>query len=167
MKARLFGAAVLAATVCTTFAQARADSAADFYKGKQLRLVIGTGVGGSYDINGRLLARHFAAHVPGKPGLIVQNMPGAGSRRAAGYVYNAAPKDGTVLAQVLNTLPLLQALGVAGGGFDVAKFQWIGNLSDDVSLVDVWYTSPRQDGGRSPEDARSSWGRPRPARSAR
>ncbi|MFT5539710.1 MAG: tripartite-type tricarboxylate transporter receptor subunit TctC [Alphaproteobacteria bacterium] len=119
-----------------------ADAISDFYKSKQVKLIIGTGVGGGYDINGRLLARHLARHIPGKPTLVVQNMPGAGSRKAAGYVYKVAPKDGSVMAQVLNTLPLLQALGVTGGGFNVANFQWIGNLSNDVNLVDVWHTAP-------------------------
>lgn len=131
---------------------AHADAAQDFYKGKQLKLVIGTGPGGSYDINGRLLGRHIFRHIPGTTGLVVQNIPGAGSRKAAIYVYSAAPKDGTVLAQVLNTLPLLQALGEAGTGYDAGKFQWIGNLTDDVAVVAVWHTSAV----KSVEDARKT-----------
>lgn len=140
------------ATATATPGAARADAAADFYKGKQIKLVIGTGTGGSYDINGRLLGRHIHRHIPGTTGVVVQNIPGAGSRKAAIYVYSAAPKDGTVLAQVLNTLPLLQALGEETPGFDAGKFHWIGNLTDDVALVDVWHTVPV----RSVEDARKS-----------
>lgn len=138
----VIGAPAVAVALAFLPCTATADAVGDFYKGKQIRLIIGTGVGGSYDVNGRLLARHITRHIPGKPSLIVQNMPGAGSRKAAGYVYKAAAQDGSVLAQVLNTLPLLQALGAAGKGFDAAKFHWIGNLSDDVSLVDVWNTVP-------------------------
>ncbi len=121
---------------------ASAASVADFYQGKTIKLIIGTGVGGSYDLHGRLVGRHIARHIPGNPKLVVQNMPGAGSRKAAGYIYNVAPQDGTVLANILNTIPLLQALGKAGKKFDAAKFHWIGNLTNTVAVVAVWHNVP-------------------------
>src|SRR5689334_11889305 len=88
------------------------DAMADFYRGKTLTLVIGTGPGGAYDIHGRLLARHLPQHIPGAPKLVVQNIPGAGSIQAANYLFNVAPQDGTVLGNILNTVPIVQLLGL-------------------------------------------------------
>jgi tripartite-type tricarboxylate transporter receptor subunit TctC len=123
---------------------ASAQEAENFYKGRNVTLVIGTGPGGAYDIHGRLIGRHLGQHIPGKPKLIVQNMPGAGSVTAANYVYNAAPKDGSVLLNLLNTVPLVHALGQIKTQFDPAKFQWIGNMAQEVYLVLVWHTAPAQ-----------------------
>jgi tripartite-type tricarboxylate transporter receptor subunit TctC len=78
-------------------APAQGQSVESFYRGRTVSLVIGYSVGGGYDIHGRVLARHLGKHIPGNPGIIVQNMPGGGSLRAANYLYNAAPKDGTTI----------------------------------------------------------------------
>ena len=75
-----------------------AEPVADFYRGKRINLVIGYGTGGGYDSYARLLARFLGEHIPGNPGIIAQNMPGAGSRNAANWLYRIAPKDGTVIA---------------------------------------------------------------------
>src|SRR3970040_1338109 len=88
-------AALLIAAVATP--DARADAVADFYKGKQINVVVGYGPGGGYDVYTRLLARHMPRHIPGNPIMVIQNMPGAGSLRAGHYVANVAPKDGTML----------------------------------------------------------------------
>src|SRR5579863_9930896 len=77
---------------------ARADAVADFYRGKRVILVIGYGVGGGYDIYARMFARFIGDHIPGNPSVVPQNMPGAGSRRAANWLYTIAPRDGTVIA---------------------------------------------------------------------
>src|ERR1700744_3359520 len=77
---------------------AAADDIADFYRGKRITLVIGYGVGGGYDLYARLLGRFIGAHIPGNPTVLPQNMPGAGSRSAANWLYAIAPKDGTVIA---------------------------------------------------------------------
>ena len=79
---------------------AQADEVADFYKGKQIQLVIGYGAGGGYDLNARMLARYLSPYIPGNPTVVPQNMPGAGSLRAANYVLTVAPKDGTVIGAV-------------------------------------------------------------------
>jgi tripartite-type tricarboxylate transporter receptor subunit TctC len=121
-----------------------ANDIENFYKGKNVTLVVGTGPGGAYDIHGRLIGRHIGKHIPGTPKLIVQNLPGAGSVTACNYVYNVAPKDGSVLANILNTVPLVYALGQVKTQFDPAKFQWIGNMTQEVYLVLVWHTSPAQ-----------------------
>src|SRR5215218_7752465 len=87
----LVGLLMLAAA----FAPAAAQPAADFYRGKTLTLIVGYSVGGGYDTYARVLARHMAKHIPGNPSIIVQNMPGAGSLKAANFLYTIAPKDGT------------------------------------------------------------------------
>ena len=106
----LMAALTLAAT------PALADPVEDFYKGKQIQLVVGYEAGGGYDVYARLVARHLGGFVPGKPGVVVQNMPGAGSLRAANYISVTAPKDGTAIATFGRNIPML---GVLGGNSNV------------------------------------------------
>src|SRR6266545_7442591 len=102
-------AAVIAAALAV--APAHADAVADFYKGRQVHLIVGYGPGGGYDIYARLLARHFSKFIPGHPTIIVQNMPGAGSLRTVNYLYNVAPKDGTTIGTFARNMPLIGLLG--------------------------------------------------------
>ena len=90
---------------------ARADEVADFYRGKQVGLVVGFGPGGGYDIYARLLARHIGKYIPGNPNVVVQNMPGAGSLRAANYIYTVAPKDGSTFGLFARDMALVALLG--------------------------------------------------------
>jgi tripartite-type tricarboxylate transporter receptor subunit TctC len=115
--------AVLAAFSCPV----EADDLAAFYGGKRLQMVIGWEVGGGYDIYARLLARHLGRHIPGQPSIVPQNMPGAGSRVAANWLYNIAPKDGTAIATIGQGTPLDQAMGEPSVRYDAAKLSWIGN----------------------------------------
>jgi hypothetical protein len=108
--ATLFGSALLGAA-----------DVADFYRGKRINFVIGYGTGGGYDIYCRLLARFIGEHIPGNPTVVPQNMPGAGSRRAANWLYSVAPKDGTVLACLGQATPTDQALGQPGIQFERAN----------------------------------------------
>jgi tripartite-type tricarboxylate transporter receptor subunit TctC len=119
---------LLAATLSCATVPARADDVADFYRGKRINLVIGYGTGGGYDLYARMLGRFLGDHIPGKPTIIAQNMPGAGSRGAANWLYNVAPKDGSVISILSQTTPTDQALGQPGVQFDVRKFNWIGNM---------------------------------------
>lgn len=110
---------------------ARADAVADFYRGRTVSLVVGYGPGGGYDLSARLLARHLGRYIPGNPTIVVQNMPGAGSLRAANFVYGAAPKDGATIATFARDMPLLALLGrMSGVRFDPRKFVWLGSSSD-------------------------------------
>ncbi len=118
-----------AAALANLAAPARADDVADFYRGKRISLVIGYGSGGGYDLYARLLGRFIGAHIPGNPTIVPQNMPGAGSRSAANWLYAIAPKDGTVISCLSQATPTDQALGQPGVRFDADKFNWIGNLS--------------------------------------
>jgi tripartite-type tricarboxylate transporter receptor subunit TctC len=119
----------IAAALVTARAPARAQDVAGFYRGKQITLVIGYGPGGGYDIYARMLGRFMGAHIPGHPIIVPQNMPGAGSRSAANWLFRVAPQDGSVIATLGQDTPTDQALGQPGVQFDARKFNWIGNLS--------------------------------------
>ena len=117
----------------------RADSTADFYNGRTVNLVIGYSVGGGYDMYARLLAKYLGNHLPGKPTVTPQNMPGAGSLKAINYVYNVAPKDGATIATFGRTMPEEPLIGVAD--YDSRKLAWLGSIDSDVSLCVTWNTS--------------------------
>ncbi|MBX9740140.1 MAG: hypothetical protein K2X62_08710 [Beijerinckiaceae bacterium] len=134
-------AASLGLALAATPAAAQ-QSVADFYKGKTIDFYIGFSVGGGYDIYARTVARFIGEHIPGKPRVVPKNMTGAGSRVAANYVYNVAPKDGTVLATADQSIPLEQAIGDKGIQFDSRKFNWIGNPIVDNNTLVTWHTSP-------------------------
>ena len=122
-------------------APAAAQGTADFYAGKRINVVIGFGAGGGYDQYARVFARHMGEFIPGKPTLVPQAMPGAGSRKAANWLYNVAPKDGTTLAMLGQNTATDQALKAEGVQFDVRKFFWIGNMVVVNNTLAVWHTS--------------------------
>jgi tripartite-type tricarboxylate transporter receptor subunit TctC len=110
--------------------RAYADAVADFYRGKQINLIVGYGTGGGYDVYGRLFARHLGRHIPGSPNVVVQNMPGAGSLRAVNHLYNTAPKDGTAIATFGRDMPLLGIIGHNPNvRFEARRFTWLGSSS--------------------------------------
>ena len=153
MKARSSSFAPIAAAGALVLLCAPAlaqGSAADFYKGKTINLYIGFGAGGGYDTYARTVARFMANHIPGHPTIVPRQMTGAGSLTAANFVYNAAPKDGTVLATANQTLPLNQIVGDPGVKFKAQKFAWIGNPDADVNIVVTWSKS----GVKTFEDAK-------------
>jgi tripartite-type tricarboxylate transporter receptor subunit TctC len=136
---RAFFAALLAGLALAGWA--RAESVADFYRGKQIRLVIGYPTGSGYNIYARLLADNLGRHMPGNPTIVPENMPGAGSVIAANYLYNLAPRDGTVIAAINRSLPLaplLQTVEAQNIRFDPRKFAWIGSLAREVSIGFAW-----------------------------
>jgi tripartite-type tricarboxylate transporter receptor subunit TctC len=131
---------IAAAIAVAAIVTATAASAQDFYKGKTISIIAGFSPGGGYDANARLLARHMGRHIPGNPSIIVQNMPGAGSLNAVNYLNNTAAKDGTVL----NTFNF-GAIGEARLSpqkikIDFRKFNWIGSISQDLTVCYVWHT---------------------------
>lgn len=111
-----------------------ADDVASFYKGRTVTLDIGYSAGGGYDIYARVLARHLGDHVPGNPSVIPQNMPGAGSLKVVNYLYNIAPKDGTVLATFARGLAMEPLFDQQGIEFDAQKLTWIGSITNEVSV---------------------------------
>jgi len=135
-----------------------ADPVADFYKGKQIQMIVGHSPGGGYDIYARLLARHLSPYVPGNPAIVVQNMTGAASLISANYVYGKAPKDGTVIGMIDRGLPLMAILGTNPNvRFDPAKFTWLGSASSFAD--DAFLLIARKDAAiKTVEDARQSSG---------
>lgn len=108
---------------------ASAETVADFYKGKTVTGIVGSGVGGGYDAYSRLLARHMGRFLPGQPNMVVQNMPGAGGLKGANHLYMVAPKDGSTIAILHNTLTLNQIAKSASVSYDMRKFEWLGSMS--------------------------------------
>jgi tripartite-type tricarboxylate transporter receptor subunit TctC len=131
-------------------AAAAQQTVADFYRGKKIDLIIGYSSGGTYDLYARLVARHLGRHIPGNPLIVARNMPGAGSRTAATWLYNLAPRDGTVLATADQSLALQQAAGDPRIRFDTTKFVFIGNPNVENNTTVTWHTS----GIKTIEDAK-------------
>lgn len=148
---RLLGHCLAVALLLAASADAsRADAISDFYKGKSIRLIISADAGGSYDSDARLVARHIGRHIPGNPHVVPENMLGASGRTAASYMYNTAPKDGSVIAVMQQSLAMGQVLGESGVQYDAARFNWIGSpVRPDETLV-VWHTT----GVKTIEDAK-------------
>ena len=132
----------VAAVTVLLIGAAAAQTPEQFYKGKQIELVIGYPPAGSNDVYARLLARHIGKHIPGNPTVVPQNKPGAGSFVALGHVYNVAPKDGTMIAIGAPTAPLDEKLGSQGVRFTTAEFNWIGRIDSLINIVFLWHTSP-------------------------
>ncbi|MDH3240924.1 MAG: tripartite tricarboxylate transporter substrate-binding protein [Alphaproteobacteria bacterium] len=118
---------------------ADAQSAESFYKGKHVSLMIGYRPGGGYDIYARLVARHYGAFIPGKPTIVPQNKPGSGSLTAANYLYNVAPKDGSVVAAIGQAVYFMQVLERPKIKFDARKFTWIGRMASVNSMIFSWH----------------------------
>jgi tripartite-type tricarboxylate transporter receptor subunit TctC len=150
---------VVAIVACLGSA-ARADAVGDFYQGRQVTLVVGYGPGGGYDVFARLLARHLGKHIPGKPTIVVQNMPGAGSLRATNFLFGMAPKDGTAFGLFARDMPLLALLGHNPNvQFDPRKFTWLGSSSSFAN--DAYVLTVRKDAAvQSIADARRPGGPP-------
>jgi tripartite-type tricarboxylate transporter receptor subunit TctC len=117
-----------------------AGSVGDFYKNRTISLVIGYSVGGGYDAYARLLARYIGKHIPGEPSVVPQQMTGAGSLRAANYIFSVAPKDGSVIGTFSRSMGIAPLLGQAD--FDSRKFTWLGSVTDDDTTCVTWNTSP-------------------------
>src|SRR6267154_4433923 len=109
-----------------------ADEVADFYKGKTFTIVVGHEVGTGFDIYDRTLQRHLGSYIPGNPVVVVQNMTGASGINAANWLYNIAPKDGTVVATFVQSVPFEPLYGNAAARYDPERFTWIGKLEESV-----------------------------------
>jgi tripartite-type tricarboxylate transporter receptor subunit TctC len=132
---------LVAIATAVASAPARAESVEDFYKGRQIDMVIGYSPGGTYDLYARLVARFLGDFIPGKPKIVPRNMPGAGSRLATNWVYSVGPKDGTVIATGDQSLAVEQAMGDKAIRIDVSKLQYIGNPNADNNTTVTWFTS--------------------------
>ena len=129
--------AVAAVLAMGLVSHAAADAVSDFYKGKTLTLVVGNEVGTGFDFYGRTIARHLGRHVSGQPNVVVQNMVGASGIAATNWLYNVAPRDGSVLATFVHTVPLEPLMGNSAAKYDSAKLTWIGSMASNVAICGV------------------------------
>lgn len=141
----LAAAVAVAATIAMppSPSYAQSEDPAEFYRGKQVRMIIRSNPGGGYDLYSRLLAKFIGQHIPGKPQVIPQNMPGAGGLAAINYVAGVAPRDGTIITLISASLVLDQSLGLTPQLVaDLRQLNWIGNLLDSNVLTYVWHQHP-------------------------
>jgi tripartite-type tricarboxylate transporter receptor subunit TctC len=124
-----------------SLAPARADSVADFYKGRTVDVYVGYSTGGGYDIYARALARHMGRFIPGNPTLVPKNMEGAGSLRLANWLANAAPRDGSVFGTIGRGTAFDPVLGQPGAQFTAGDFSWLGSMNQEVSICASWFDS--------------------------
>lgn len=116
---------------------AKADAVADFFKGKRITIIVGSGAGGGYDVYGRLVSRHMGRHIPGNPAFIVKNMTGASSIVAANHVVNVAPKDGSTIGALQREIALVEVMGQKGPKFKAQELQWLGSLASEAGVCAV------------------------------
>src|SRR4051812_43097530 len=153
MRSTLFLATILASVMGAQLAVAQ-EPARPFYQGKTLQIVVGFDAGGGYDAYARLIGRTIFKYIPGGPTIVVQNMPGAGSRVAADWLYNVAAKDGTVIGSLVQSTPVDQVFKEPGVQYDAARFNWIGNpIVDNVVSI-----TSRQSGLASLADVKAKGG---------
>src|SRR5216684_1645479 len=136
MKAGLLVCAVLLCAAAPAGAQ---GEVAAFYKGKQLRMIVGSAVGGGYDLFARIVARHIVHHIPGNPSIIVQNQPAAGGVVMTNQLFGQGPKDGTVIGVPINGIPTAPLLQM-GTQFDATRLAWLGSTNREAYVAFVWHT---------------------------
>jgi hypothetical protein len=118
-------------------------AAADhFFAGRQITFIVGAGVGGGYDLQARVTARHLAKHIPGRPSIVVQNMPARIA--AANHMFNTAPRDGTSIALIQRGMLLAKLIYPSGTRFEIEKFNWLGSLNSETAVTLAWHTAPHK-----------------------
>jgi tripartite-type tricarboxylate transporter receptor subunit TctC len=132
---------LLACLLSACFVSRAFADEATFFKGRSMFMVIGYSAGGGYDLYARVLAQYLGKHIPGQPTILPQSMPGAGSLKAANYIYSVAPKDGTVIGTFARGMPL-DPLLIGNAKFDGRKFTWLGSITKDTSVCVTWKASP-------------------------
>lgn len=140
-QSRTFFAAMALAAMLSSAQSAIAESVADFYAGKTITIIVGYSAGGTYDATARLLSQYLGHHLPGKPSMIVKNMPGSGAIKAILHLANVAPHDGTALGMVARSYPIDPAFNPEGAKYNPSSFNPIGSTSTEVSAAVTWHTS--------------------------
>ncbi len=136
----VFGVFILASAAPA--AAEDANALAQFYAGKTVTISVGFSSGGIFDLYARILARHMGQHIPGKPAVIVQNLPGAGGRRLANLFQKVGPHDGTAIGITTPGIVTDQVMQAEGVQYDLRKFHWVGSPADEVNVLWVWHTTP-------------------------
>ena len=135
-------AAIAGLAFCSASAEAQSPEA--FFKGRTVTIYIGFSPGGTYDLFGRLVARHLQKHIPGNPTVVAQNMPGAGSFIAANWLYRVAPKDGTAIGIATQTIAIEESLKTQGVQYKAKEFNWLGRATSNVEISVGWYKAKVQ-----------------------
>jgi tripartite-type tricarboxylate transporter receptor subunit TctC len=138
---RLLNLVFGSATAALVLSPCHAQTVAEFYKGKNVDVYIGTSVGGGYDTYARLLSRHIGKYIPGNPNVVPRNMEGGGGMRLANYLYNAANKDGATFGIFNRGVGFDQLLGSKSPQFEATKFSWVGSTNNEISVCVVWHTA--------------------------
>lgn len=138
---RIFPAAVALFGLVAVTAPVHAESPADFYKGKTITWVLSAGAGGGYASYANAFAEYFSDHIPGKPTIAIQNMPGAGGIKAMNFLYSVAPKDGTTIGLVHSSVPFAPIYGIKGAKFDPRKMNWIGSIATANAICVAWHSA--------------------------
>jgi tripartite-type tricarboxylate transporter receptor subunit TctC len=139
MRRKFLYLAILAISAASS---ASAQSVADYYEGRTVTILVGSGPGGTTDISGRVIAEHLQRHVPGNPRIIVQNLPGGGSVTMTNYLYRSAPRDGSVLGYSLPGIITAQMMEPRRARFDGRKLNWIGSALKYTGVISVMSTAP-------------------------
>ena len=134
---------VIALAASAAAAQAK-DDVASFYRGRQVRLLVGAPAGSGYDIMARAVAQHIGDHIPGHPAIIVENKPGAASLIMTNTLVTSEPHDGTAIGAAINGMPTAPLLQPGSTHFDPAKLIWLGSADRDVQVAYVWHSAPVQ-----------------------
>lgn len=134
--------AAMAMGLGSSLPASRAEDVAEFYRGKQMSLILSAGEGGGYSSYARAFAPFFGARIPGKPAIIVQNMPGGGGLRAMNHLFTNVPKDGTVLGFVHSSVPFAPLYGIKAAQFDPRQLNWLGSLNKTNGICVAWHQSP-------------------------
>jgi hypothetical protein len=140
MASAVFSRAAIAATLAALGAPAA--QADDFFAGKQITFIVGAGVGGGYDLQARVTARHLGKHIPGKPSIVVQNMPARIA--AANHMFSTAARDGTSIALIQRGMLLAKLTYPSGTRFEIEKFNWLGSLNSETAVTLAWHTAPHK-----------------------
>lgn len=128
---------LLIAVAATVWGPAAAQTSASF-KGETINIVIGYPAGGAPDLYFRVLSRYFGRHIPGNPSIVPKNMPGAGTLRAANYIYNIAPKDGTELGNFSSSATMEPLMDNDQARFNATKFSWVGSMNQEINFCGIW-----------------------------
>jgi tripartite-type tricarboxylate transporter receptor subunit TctC len=139
MRRALAAAAILGLAFAPSVS--RADAVSDFYKSRQITMILSADAGGGYGSYANAFAPYLSQHIPGKPKIVVQYMPGAGGLRAMNYLYSAAPKDGTVIALVHSSVPFAPVYGMTAAKFDPRKMNWLGSIDATAGICVAWHGS--------------------------
>src|SRR5262249_19408860 len=138
---RFASLALLTTALCLVSAPSRAEDLAAFYRGRQISWILSADAGGGYAAYARAFAPYLTEHLPGKPNIVIQHMPGGGGLRAMGFLFSVAPRDGTTIGLVHSSVPFAPLYGIRGAACDPGKMGWIGSIATSRGICVAWHTA--------------------------